>query len=113
VTLFVFPALWYLSTVKLLAAWIFWAFCVMSVLAFVAYGLDKRASTSGTRRTPEKTLQVIALLCGWPGALLAQQAFRHKSSKSSFQLVFWAMVFLNIAVVAFIGSPYVLAMIRG
>ncbi|WP_147463771.1 DUF1294 domain-containing protein, partial [Pseudomonas amygdali] len=31
-------------------------------------------------------------LGGWPGALLAQQVFRHKTRKVSFQIVFWLIV---------------------
>ncbi|MNM87212.1 hypothetical protein D3C81_993870 [compost metagenome] len=39
---------------------------------------------------------MIALLGGWPGALLAQGLFHHKTSKRSFQRVFWATVVINI-----------------
>ncbi|MGV8663884.1 DUF1294 domain-containing protein, partial [Pseudomonas aeruginosa] len=34
-------------------------------------------------------------LGGWPGALVAQQVFRHKTRKLSFQLVFWGIVLLH------------------
>jgi len=34
-------------------------------------------------------------LGGWPGALLAQQLFRHKTRKLSYQLLFWAIVLLH------------------
>jgi uncharacterized membrane protein YsdA (DUF1294 family) len=37
---------------------------------------------------------------GWPGAWIAQQAFRHKTRKSSFQVTFWACVALNLAALA-------------
>jgi uncharacterized membrane protein YsdA (DUF1294 family) len=36
------------------------------------------------------------LACGWPGALLAQQLLRHKSSKQAFVAVFWATVIANV-----------------
>jgi len=71
-------------------------YAVASVIAFAAYGLDKRAARLGQRRTPERTLHIIELLGGWPGALLAQQLLRHKSSKPSFVAVFWFTVMLNI-----------------
>lgn len=39
----------------------------------------------GRWRTPENTLHVAELLGGWPGALVAQQLFRHKTRKISYQ----------------------------
>ncbi|MCB1553016.1 MAG: DUF1294 domain-containing protein [Xanthomonadales bacterium] len=68
----------------------------MSVLLFAMYGFDKRAAQRGGPRTPEVTLQVMAVSGGWPGALLAQQLFRHKTSKQSFRRVFWVMVVVNL-----------------
>jgi uncharacterized membrane protein YsdA (DUF1294 family) len=38
---------------------------------------------------------MIALFGGWPGALVAQRVLRHKSSKASFQVTFWATVLIN------------------
>ena len=37
------------------------------------------------------------LLGGWPGALLAQQQFHHKTIKQSFQQAFWITVVANLA----------------
>jgi uncharacterized membrane protein YsdA (DUF1294 family) len=73
-------------------------YAVASVIAFAAYGLDKRAARHGQRRTPERTLHIIELLGGWPGALLAQQFFRHKTRDQSFRLVFFSIVALHLAV---------------
>ncbi len=72
---------------------------VMSVVAFVAYGLDKRRAGNGTRRIPEQSLHVLAFLGGWPGAWLAQRHFRHKTQKLSFLVVFWLLVVLHVALV--------------
>ncbi|BBJ96181.1 hypothetical protein Xcc1_19110 [Xanthomonas campestris pv. campestris] len=36
------------------------------------------------------------MLGGWPGALLAQEWFRHKCSKAAFQLAFWITAGLNV-----------------
>ena len=72
---------------------------VMSVLCFAAYGLDKRRAANGSRRIPEQTLHILALLGGWPGALLGQRQFRHKTKKLSFLIVFWCVVVLHVAVV--------------
>ncbi|CAD7733659.1 hypothetical protein LMG31886_19420 [Xanthomonas hydrangeae] len=78
----------------LLALW----YAAASVVAMIAYRRDKSAAQRGRRRTPETSLHIIALLGGWPGALLAQGLFRHKSSKAAFQLRFWIIVVVNVAV---------------
>jgi uncharacterized membrane protein YsdA (DUF1294 family)/cold shock CspA family protein len=72
------------------------AYAIASVVAFVFYWKDKVAAEHGHWRTPESTLQFVAFLGGWPGALFAQHAFRHKSAKASFQKAFIAMVVLNV-----------------
>lgn len=72
---------------------------VASMIAFVAYALDKSAAQNNRRRTPENTLHLLALLGGWPGALAAQKLLRHKSRKQSFQIVFWATVVVHCSVV--------------
>ncbi|OBR76729.1 DNA-binding protein [Xanthomonas arboricola] len=77
----------------LLALW----YVAASLLAMLVYRLDKSAAQRGRQRTPETTLHLIALLGGWPGALLAQALFRHKSSKAAFQLRFWITVVANVA----------------
>lgn len=66
-----------------------------SLLAFALYAWDKSAAQGGHWRTAEKTLHIIALIGGWPGALVAQRVLRHKSRKTSFQLVFWTTVLVN------------------
>lgn len=76
---------------------------VMSLACFVAYGRDKRSAANGSRRIPEQTLHTLALLGGWPGALLGQRHFRHKTKKLSFLIVFWCVVVLHIAIV---GTAY-------
>lgn len=86
--------------------WAFWAYPALSALTFMAYALDKSAARQGNRRTPEKTLHLLALLGGWPGALVAQQLLRHKSSKAEFRAVFWGTVALNLAAFIFLASPY-------
>ena len=75
-----------------------------SLTAFALHWADKTAAQAGRRRTPEDTLLVIGLLGGWPGALVAQQLVRHKSRKTSFQLMFWLTVVLNCAVLAWFWS---------
>jgi len=70
-------------------------YALMSVLAFFLYWRDKHQARSGGWRTPEKVLHGLELLGGWPGALVAQQVFRHKTRKNSYQSVFWLIVLLH------------------
>lgn len=72
-------------------------YLVMSALSYLMYRSDKIAARREGRRTPEANLHLVDLLGGWPGALIAQQRFRHKTIKQSFQLVFWATVIINLA----------------
>lgn len=68
--------------------------CV-SLISLLLYWQDKQQARNQAWRTPEKVLHASELLGGWPGALLAQQLFRHKTRKLSFQLTFWAIVALH------------------
>ena len=72
---------------------------VMSLVCFIAYGLDKRRAGNGGRRVSERTLHLMAFLGGWPGALFGQRQFRHKTQKMSFRIVFWMVVVLHIGIV--------------
>lgn len=62
---------------------------VMSGVTFLAYGWDKRQAREQQWRMPEARLHFMELIGGWPGAFLAQRRLRHKSSKVSYQFVFW------------------------
>lgn len=73
---------------------------VMSLVTFVVYGLDKWKAKRGAWRTAEKTLHILELCCGWPGAMLAHKWLRHKSYKPAFRRVFWCMVALNVLLLA-------------
>jgi uncharacterized membrane protein YsdA (DUF1294 family)/cold shock CspA family protein len=72
------------------------AYLALSPITFLAYALDKSAATSGRWRTAEQTLHLFSALGGWPGALVAQQVLRHKTSKREFVQFFWLTVVINI-----------------
>ncbi len=86
--------------------WLLWAYLGVSAITFLAYASDKSAAKNGAWRTPEQTLHMLALFCGWPGALLAQQFLRHKSAKQEFRSVFWTTVVLNVLGFVYLASPY-------
>ena len=90
--------------VKLVPDWTLFAVLGMSVVALGFYLHDKGAAARGEQRVPENTLHLLSLLGGWPGALIGQGLFRHKTSKQSFQFVFWLTVVLNIGAIVLIAS---------
>jgi uncharacterized membrane protein YsdA (DUF1294 family)/cold shock CspA family protein len=76
-----------------------------SVITFFAYGIDKSAAKQGGWRTKESTLHLLSLVGGWPGAMLAQKKFNHKTTKESFRVEFWFTVILNCGGFVWFTSP--------
>lgn len=68
-----------------------------SAAAVIVYAADKSTARRDDWRTPERTLHLLALAGGWPGALVAQTVFRHKTRKVPFRIIFWTTVALNCA----------------
>ena len=65
---------------------------IINVLALVVYGVDKvlakiKEHAPKTRRIPEKTLLLLAVLGGGAGAWLAMELFRHKTQHRSFRVI--------------------------
>lgn len=71
-------------------------YLALSGLSFLMYMKDKSAARKNAWRTPEQTLHLLDLLGGWPGGLIAQQQFYHKTIKQPFQFIFWLSVIANI-----------------
>lgn len=83
-----------------LGVWIDWRLLVaiplvISVFTFFMYRSDKQSAVDGEWRIPEVMLHFVEFIGGWPGAFLAQRIVRHKISKTSYQLVFWAIVLIH------------------
>lgn len=87
-----------------LPAIVFLGYLVASLACFTTYAMDKSAARAGRWRTSEQTLHLLALLGGWPGALIAQSLLRHKSKKIGFLLVFSATVVINCCALAWLIS---------
>lgn len=73
---------------------------LINVLTMIMYGADKMAARKGMRRVPEATLLVFGVTGGWPGAILGQQLFRHKTQKQPFKTYFFISVIVSITVMA-------------
>jgi uncharacterized membrane protein YsdA (DUF1294 family)/cold shock CspA family protein len=72
-------------------------YLLASIVTYLAYADDKEKAQTGRWRTTEGTLLVLGFAGGWPGGLLAQYRFRHKTKKVSFQATYWLTVGLNCA----------------
>ncbi len=88
-------------------------YAIVSGVAFIAYGLDKAAANAGRQRTPETTLHFLGLIGGWPGALLAQRVFHHKSRKLAFQRAFRITIVVNVVILILFASGPGSAWLRG
>lgn len=84
---------------------IIYLYSTLSLTSFILYGIDKWHSKKAAWRVPEKKLHLCNLLGGWPGALLAQQVFRHKTQKTSFRIVFWFTAGLNSLILILFLTP--------
>jgi uncharacterized membrane protein YsdA (DUF1294 family)/cold shock CspA family protein len=68
------------------------SYIFMSSLTVLYYAADKKWALENHWRIPEFYLHCFEMLGGWPGALLAQNRFRHKLKKPSYQRLFWTIV---------------------
>jgi uncharacterized membrane protein YsdA (DUF1294 family) len=69
----------------------------MSLVTFGVFAFDKWRARREGRRVPERTLHILSLLGGVPGALAAMPMLRHKNRKPSFWLVTAAIALLHAA----------------
>lgn len=85
----------------------------VNLLTFIAYGVDKwKARRNGaahntrglTRRIPEASLLLLALLGGSPAALVAMHLFRHKTLHKKFRYGVPAILLLQLAIVLFLAA---------
>jgi len=73
-------------------------FLLTNALTLAVYGADKLAARKAWRRVPESTLLIFGLVGGWPGAILGQRLFRHKTQKQPFRTYFFISVMMNVVV---------------
>ena len=74
----------------------------INLATFFAYLYDKSVACRESRlyRVPETVLHVMALAGGSPAAFAGQKLLHHKSSKRPFRAWFWAIVVVQIALLA-------------
>ena len=69
---------------------------LLSLITFIAYGVDKKKAKSGKWRTKEKTLLLLSFLGGAFGGYPAMLTFRHKTKGEHWY--FTAVNWLGLAV---------------
>lgn len=84
----------------------------LSFITFFVYAYDKYKAQREAWRIAEKTLHILSIVGGWPGAALAQQLLRHKSSKQEFRSTFWITVVLNLSMLGWLLSPYAESLLK-
>ena len=69
----------------------------INLAAFAAFGADKRRARRGEWRVRERTLFLLALLGGSPGAICGMFAFRHKTKHWYFRFGLPAILLAQLA----------------
>lgn len=77
---------------------------VMSIIGFIAMGIDKKKSIKRGWRTSERTLLLIAFIGGALGSYLGMHKFRHKTKHMKFIILMPLALLLNILLVLFAGT---------
>jgi uncharacterized membrane protein YsdA (DUF1294 family) len=80
-------------------------FAAINAVTFFMFWLDKRRSKAGVWRVSENKLLGPAMLGGSLGALLAQQVYRHKTTKQPFRgwLIAIALYHIVLAIFLFVA----------
>ena len=78
-------------------------YIIITVITFLLYGFDKISAIYAMRRTPEKTLHLLAFAGGVFGAWVGMILFRHKKNKLSFIL----LLILASLIHGYILVPYI------
>ncbi len=81
-----------------LALWLVMWVAAISIATFGIYGYDKAQAQGSGVRVPEVVLHLLGALGGTPGAFVGIRLFRHKTSKSQFQVIFWLIVAAQLGI---------------
>mgnify|MGYP003294755581 CR=1 FL=1 len=73
------------------------ALLLVNIVAFAAYGIDKRKAQKGRWRIPESTLLLLAFFGGAIGALMGMRVFHHKTKHWKFKILVPLFLILQFA----------------
>jgi uncharacterized membrane protein YsdA (DUF1294 family) len=74
----------------------FFSYMIMSILTMILYGTDKANAATRKWRIPESYFHMLELMGGWPGALMAQNQFRHKTRLSTYLYVLRGIIAIHL-----------------
>lgn len=77
---------------------------LMSLVSFCFYAYDKRQAKAGGWRVPERTLLLLALAFGAPGALAGMRVMHHKTLKKRFTVTVPALLVLQLVLLGYLFS---------
>ncbi|EPH11005.1 hypothetical protein HMPREF9713_02131 [Myroides odoratimimus CCUG 12700] len=70
---------------------------IINYLAFSMFAFDKEQAIKNKRRVSEKNLLSLCFFGGTLGAWIAMKKLRHKISKDSFKLKFYAILAIQVS----------------
>jgi len=76
------------------------AYFIVNLAAFIMYGVDKRRAIKEEWRISEASLLTVSFF-GAVGALAGMKAFRHKTQKRKFKVVYLFLI-INLIVVVYL-----------
>lgn len=79
-------------------------FIIINIITFFSFGLDKIKSQLNYRRISEGTLFFLSFVGGSIGASAGMVFFRHKTKKSSFQVILALILFFQISFIIYLFS---------
>ncbi len=91
--------LFFLFRFRLHLSPIFAYIATVNTVGFMMYALDKFLAKRSWLRVPESLLHLLAFAGATPAAIVAQQLFWHKTTKRSFQVMFWLIALVQVAFV--------------
>ena len=74
---------------------------LINLITFSVFGYDKRLAKNREHRVSEKSLFLLMLFGGTIGGLLAMLVFRHKTKKTSFKLMVFGIIVIQLALLYF------------
>ena len=78
---------------------------LINLITFSVFGYDKQLAKNRKNRISERSLFLLMLFGGTIGGLLAMLVFRHKTKKTSFKLMVFGIILIQLAPLYF-GLDY-------
>lgn len=78
---------------------------IINIVAFAAFGLDKRKAVKDKWRTPEATLVTLMLIGGAFGGYFGMEKFHHKTQKTKFKVA-RVLSFITLIIIVGLGFKF-------